>query len=65
MLEKVQERALPFVYEDCYLQAEQRHFEPLQDWIRLLKCEKLFSVLKWFGRLFHSVAAANLKDFLP
>jgi hypothetical protein len=46
----------------CYLQAEQRLFEPLQDWIRLLKCEKLFSVLKWFGRLFHSVVAANLKE---
>jgi hypothetical protein len=26
----------------CYLQAEQRHFEPLQDWIRLLKCENYF-----------------------
>jgi hypothetical protein len=35
-----------------------------QDWIRLLKCEKLFSVLKWFGRQFHNVAAANLKERL-
>jgi hypothetical protein len=26
---------------------------------------KLFSVLKWFGRSFHRVAAANINDFLP
>jgi hypothetical protein len=26
---------------------------------------KLFSVLKWFGRSFHRVAAANVNDFLP
>jgi hypothetical protein len=30
-----------------------------------LKWLKLFSVLKWFGRSFHRVAAANMNDFLP
>jgi hypothetical protein len=33
--------------------------------IKLLKWLKLFSVLKWFGRSFHRVAAANMNDFLP
>jgi hypothetical protein len=27
--------------------------------------ETVFSVLKWFGRSFHRVAAANMNDFLP
>ena len=49
----------------CYLHAEQRHTEPFQDWIKLKKWLKLFSVLKWFGRSFHRVAAANMNDFLP
>ena len=53
------------IAEKNYLQAEQRHSAPFQDRIRLLKCKKLFSVLKWFGRLFHNVAAANPNDFLP
>ena len=30
-----------------------------------LKWLKLFSVLKWFGRSFHRVAAANMNDCLP
>jgi hypothetical protein len=42
----------------AYLQAEQRHSVPLQDCMRLLKLEKLLSVLKWSGRLFHIAAAA-------
>jgi hypothetical protein len=64
-LEKVQERALRFVYEDynsSYEELLHKAKAAFQDWIRLLKCEKLFSVLKWFGRLFHNVPAANLKD---
>ena len=48
-----------------HLQAEQQHSVPFQDCIKLLNCEKLFSVLKWSGRLFHNVAAAYLKDCLP
>jgi hypothetical protein len=48
-----------------HLHAEQRHLDPFQDCKRLLNWEKLFSVLKWSGRLFHNVGAANLKDFLP
>jgi len=52
-------------WKQNYMHAEQWHSEPFQDWIKLLNWEKLFSLLKWYGRLFQSEAAANLKDFLP
>jgi hypothetical protein len=45
--------------------AEQRQSEPVQDWTRLLICAKLFSVLKWTGKLFHREAAAKRNDLLP
>ena len=45
-----------------HLHAEQQHLVPFQDCIKLLNWEKLFSVLKWSGRLFHNVAAANLNE---
>ena len=38
------------------LQAEQQHSDPFQDCMRLLNREKVFSVLKWLGKLFHRVA---------
>jgi hypothetical protein len=64
-LEKVQERALRFVYEDYNSSYEELLHKAKVPLDQTFKCEKLFSVLKWFGRLFHNVAAASLNDFLP
>ena len=44
----------------AYLQAEQRHSDPFQE---TLKLRKAILVLKWFGKMLHRVAAANLRSF--
>jgi hypothetical protein len=48
----------------CYAKTECTRYKT-ESRIKLLKWLKLFSVLKWFGRSFHRVAAANMNDILP
>jgi hypothetical protein len=66
-LEKIQERALRFIYEDYNSTYEELlHIAKVPSLqIRRMRTLKLAIFLKSSGRSFHKTAAVYLKEFLP